>query len=137
MPLFLASKEEILAEVQANNCDYFVDRKFFQGSRTDHGDHNSNTYKDFYNRRFPQDGSSPQLTPEEQVDVDVEFSVEEVERRDEGDGHYQYMTLYFVSYDLNVSLVGRYSSYSDSCWDNVFISETFQYTETRYRRLGS
>ena len=137
MPLTLAPKEEIVAAVTAGDRDYFENRKYFQGNRIDHGRWGSDEYKEYMNRCNPRDGSTPQYTPEEKLEVDTENSVEEVEHRDEGDGHAQYMTIHFKPYDLYVSMTGRYSSYGDCSWNEVFISEPYPHTETRYRKITS
>lgn len=59
---------------------------------------------------------------------------------DQNDGHGEEcrLTLKFEfpgDEDLLVTLIGSYSSYDDTSWNEVYISEPYYITETRYRHV--
>lgn len=58
--------------------------------------------------------------------------IEWVEQRSYGDGNERFATIHFKEYNLYVSLVGVYSSYGESTWDQIYVSKPYIYREVRY-----
>ena len=136
MPLALAPKEEILEKVAEKDWSYFAEdtSEFFIGDRIETPEYDSPEYESWSKRMYPDDGSEPVLTPEEKAEEEVEKSVETVSRFNEGDGRGRYMTLHFKPYDLYVTLEGRYSSWGDSEWSDVYVSEPKEHIVISYDR---
>ncbi len=65
--------------------------------------------------------------------------VDSLQRRNLGDGRPLYHTLEFTFPDggekIVVTLAGTYSSYDSTYWDEVYISEPYIHSETRYRKV--
>jgi len=65
--------------------------------------------------------------------------VDEINRRNLGDGRPLYLTLKFSFPDggepVLVTVDGVYSSYDSPYWHAVYFSEPFTHTETRYRKI--
>jgi hypothetical protein len=120
----LASKEEILAKVQQNAHEWIDSQQFVIGKRIQHDD-----WKEWADRRRKN-----QYTADELEEAVVDDSYETVENDNDGDGREQRRTYHFKDYDLYVSLVGTYSSHGDCYWNDVFVSEPYEYTETRYKK---
>ena len=57
-----------------------------------------------------------------------------VEDFNDGDGNAMYLTLHLPDYDLYVSIIGTYSSWASGEWEDVFVSEPYIHTETKYKR---
>ena len=133
-PLSLASKEEILEKIEEEDYSFFEEGRYFYGDTTEPG-YYTPEYQAYRKRLHPEDGSEPQYTPAELAEKLVRDSVEEVENRNEGDGHAMYLTLHFKPYDMYVTLAGYYSSWGSSEWDEIFVSKPYEVTETYYARV--
>lgn len=129
MTLKLTTKEKILKKVKESDTDWFLEDKYFQGKPLDRDSWEAKDWIAFDKRR-----STNTLLVEEQEEENVRSSVEGVQSYNDGDGNCQYKTLYFKPYDLYVSLVGTYSSWGEGSWDDVFVSEPYIHTETRYKK---
>ena len=58
--------------------------------------------------------------------------IEWFDERNYGDGNEQFATVYFKPYDLYVSLIGTYSSYDGSTWEQCFVSRPYIHREVRF-----
>lgn len=57
------------------------------------------------------------------------------DERSYGDGNERFATIHFKEYDLYVSLVGVYSSYGESTWDQIYVSRPYIHREVRYQAV--
>ena len=131
--LKLASKEEILAKVAANDYNFFdedsdADNHYWQGKSYDNTlEWGTPEYIAHRQRR-----AANALLPVELADKALKASVVMVEDDNDGDGNEMRKTIHFKDYDLYVSLRGYYSSWDNSQWENVYVTRPVEYTAVRF-----
>ena len=63
-----------------------------------------------------------------------QMKYQEVDSGNDGDGNDRWMTLFFSEHNMYVTLTGGYSSYGESGWSDIYVSEPYIYSETRYQK---
>lgn len=133
MTITLVSREMIVLQVKARNYDWFLKCNYFSGKRISHGVVGTAEYNNWVARIYHENGTKPQLTLEEYLEDEVEASVEELDISNSGDGSQCRRTMHFIPYNLYVTMLGTYSSWDSPKWDDVFFSEPYTFTETRFK----
>jgi hypothetical protein len=74
------------------------------------------------------------LEHENQNTDEVYDLAEELERDGAYDGQDMTLTWFFKPYNLYVTLAGTYSSWGDSRWHDIFVSEPYTYEVRSFKR---
>ncbi len=135
----LATKEEILKQVDQKRYVWFRQDGYFQGIFEPGVFINRQTAKsitrDGYNKQklYAQKYQSiwRYVLSEDEI---LRGLVQIPEETNDGDGREARTTILFTPYNLYVSLIGIYSSYDETAWERVFVSEPYQHCFTRYQR---